>query len=124
MERLTTETEAQRGHLFPSLFFQIIDECNTEVGKMRQMEELIQINQSLEFDKLKAGVEMLRCSGGSWHLVDCPLSPGHPDHLPDPILGEEGGAAGNGQRGHALQHEGEVHPRLPLPLQRPARHRC
>ncbi|XP_067380952.1 ephexin-1 isoform X2 [Channa argus] len=32
----------------------IIDECNTEVGKMRQMEELIQVSQTLEFDKLKA----------------------------------------------------------------------
>ncbi|XP_077401431.1 rho guanine nucleotide exchange factor 15 [Vanacampus margaritifer] len=32
----------------------IIDECNTEVGKMRQMEELILISQTLEFDKLKA----------------------------------------------------------------------
>lgn len=31
----------------------MIDECNTQVGKMRQMEELILINQSLEFDKLK-----------------------------------------------------------------------
>ncbi|XP_061664719.1 ephexin-1 isoform X2 [Syngnathoides biaculeatus] len=32
----------------------IIDECNTEVGKMRQMEELILISTALEFDKLKA----------------------------------------------------------------------
>ncbi|XP_061815280.1 rho guanine nucleotide exchange factor 15 isoform X1 [Nerophis lumbriciformis] len=32
----------------------IIDECNTEVGKMRQMEELILISKTLEFDKLKA----------------------------------------------------------------------
>ncbi|XP_068164661.1 rho guanine nucleotide exchange factor 15 [Antennarius striatus] len=32
----------------------IIDECNTQVGKMRQMEELILISQTLEFDKLKA----------------------------------------------------------------------
>lgn len=32
----------------------IIDECNTEVGKMRQMEELIHVSQTLEFDKLKA----------------------------------------------------------------------
>ncbi|XP_051284832.1 rho guanine nucleotide exchange factor 15 [Dicentrarchus labrax] len=32
----------------------IIDECNTQVGKMRQMEELIHISQTLEFDKLKA----------------------------------------------------------------------
>lgn len=34
---------------------QIIDECNTQVGKMRQMEELICISQTLEFDKLKVG---------------------------------------------------------------------
>lgn len=32
----------------------IIDECNTQVGKMRQMEELIHVSQTLEFDKLKA----------------------------------------------------------------------
>ncbi|KAJ8254797.1 hypothetical protein GJAV_G00197450 [Gymnothorax javanicus] len=32
----------------------IIEECNTEVGKMRQMEELISIAKTLEFDKLKA----------------------------------------------------------------------
>ncbi|XP_043109249.1 rho guanine nucleotide exchange factor 15 [Puntigrus tetrazona] len=32
----------------------IIEECNTQVGKMKQMEELIQINGMLEFDKLKA----------------------------------------------------------------------
>lgn len=32
---------------------QIIDECNTQVGKMRQMEELIHVSQTLEFDKLK-----------------------------------------------------------------------
>uniref|UniRef100_A0A3Q0SDF0 Rho guanine nucleotide exchange factor 15b n=1 Tax=Amphilophus citrinellus TaxID=61819 RepID=A0A3Q0SDF0_AMPCI len=32
----------------------IIDECNTEVGKMKQMEELIHISKTLEFDKLKA----------------------------------------------------------------------
>lgn len=44
-------------------------------------------------------------------------SPGHPDHLPDTISGEERGAAGNVQRRNYLQHEGEVHPRLPLPLQ-------
>ena len=41
-----------------SLFFalgitKIIDECNTQVGKMRQMEELIHVSQTLEFDKLK-----------------------------------------------------------------------
>lgn len=32
----------------------IIDECNTEVGKMKQTEELIHISQTLEFEKLKA----------------------------------------------------------------------
>ncbi|KAL6118567.1 arhgef15 [Pungitius sinensis] len=32
----------------------IIDECNTQVGKMRQMEELYHVSQTLEFDKLKA----------------------------------------------------------------------
>ncbi|XP_062240098.1 rho guanine nucleotide exchange factor 15 isoform X2 [Platichthys flesus] len=32
----------------------IINECNTQVGKMRQMEELIHVSQTLEFDKLKA----------------------------------------------------------------------
>uniref|UniRef100_A0A3P9M2C8 Si:dkey-38p12.3 n=1 Tax=Oryzias latipes TaxID=8090 RepID=A0A3P9M2C8_ORYLA len=32
----------------------IISECNTEVGKMRQMEELIEVSKTLEFDKLKA----------------------------------------------------------------------
>ncbi|XP_077445799.1 rho guanine nucleotide exchange factor 15 isoform X2 [Stigmatopora argus] len=32
----------------------IIDECNTEVGKMRQMEELILLSKMFEFDKLKA----------------------------------------------------------------------
>ncbi|XP_026876759.2 rho guanine nucleotide exchange factor 15 isoform X2 [Electrophorus electricus] len=32
----------------------IIAVCNTEVGKMKQVEELIQINKMLEFDKLKA----------------------------------------------------------------------
>ncbi|KAK5875858.1 hypothetical protein CesoFtcFv8_026896 [Champsocephalus esox] len=32
----------------------IIVECNTQVGQMRQMEELIHIHQTLEFDKLKA----------------------------------------------------------------------
>ncbi|XP_051918051.1 rho guanine nucleotide exchange factor 15 isoform X2 [Hippocampus zosterae] len=32
----------------------IIDECNTEVGKMRRMEELILISKTLEFDKLRA----------------------------------------------------------------------
>ncbi|XP_035004260.2 rho guanine nucleotide exchange factor 15 isoform X2 [Hippoglossus stenolepis] len=32
----------------------IIIECNTQVGKMREMEELIHVSQTLEFDKLKA----------------------------------------------------------------------
>ncbi|XP_072523199.1 rho guanine nucleotide exchange factor 15 isoform X2 [Salminus brasiliensis] len=32
----------------------IIEECNTQVGKMKQMEELIEINKMMEFDKLKA----------------------------------------------------------------------
>lgn len=32
----------------------IIDECNTEVGKMKQTEELIHISKTLVFDKLKA----------------------------------------------------------------------
>ncbi|KAG7243418.1 hypothetical protein INR49_011875 [Caranx melampygus] len=32
----------------------IIDECNSEVGKMRQMEELIYVSKTLEFDRLKA----------------------------------------------------------------------
>ncbi|KAM4714675.1 uncharacterized protein arhgef15b [Anableps anableps] len=32
----------------------IIDHCNRDVGKMRQMEELIEISKILEFDKLKA----------------------------------------------------------------------
>ncbi|KAJ6652354.1 hypothetical protein lerEdw1_011584 [Lerista edwardsae] len=32
----------------------IIEECNTEVGRMRHMEELIHIASKIEFDKLKA----------------------------------------------------------------------
>uniref|UniRef100_A0A8C9SQA2 Rho guanine nucleotide exchange factor 15b n=1 Tax=Scleropages formosus TaxID=113540 RepID=A0A8C9SQA2_SCLFO len=32
----------------------IIDDCNTEVGKMKQMEELIHITNTLDFEKLKA----------------------------------------------------------------------
>ncbi|XP_032439467.1 rho guanine nucleotide exchange factor 15 [Xiphophorus hellerii] len=32
----------------------IIDQCNRDVGKMRQMEELIEISKALEFDKLRA----------------------------------------------------------------------
>ncbi|CAL8385001.1 unnamed protein product [Arctogadus glacialis] len=32
----------------------IIEECNTEVGKMKQVEELIALSKMLEFDKLKA----------------------------------------------------------------------
>lgn len=39
--------------IFTAVISQIIDECNTEVGKMRQMEELIQVSHTLEFDKLK-----------------------------------------------------------------------
>uniref|UniRef100_A0A3Q0S8T3 Rho guanine nucleotide exchange factor 15b n=1 Tax=Amphilophus citrinellus TaxID=61819 RepID=A0A3Q0S8T3_AMPCI len=31
-----------------------VSKCNTEVGKMKQMEELIHISKTLEFDKLKA----------------------------------------------------------------------
>jgi len=38
---------------FPSPPRQIIEECNTQVGKMRQMEELYHISQTLEFYKLK-----------------------------------------------------------------------
>lgn len=38
---------------FSRMSSQIIEECNTQVGKMKQMEELIQINGMLEFDKLK-----------------------------------------------------------------------
>lgn len=33
--------------------FQIIEVCNTEVGRMRHMEELIHISKTLEFDKLR-----------------------------------------------------------------------
>nr|XP_033780613.1 rho guanine nucleotide exchange factor 15 isoform X2 [Geotrypetes seraphini] len=32
----------------------IIEDCNSEVGRMKQTEELIHINQKIEFDKLKA----------------------------------------------------------------------
>ena len=32
---------------------QIIEECNTQVGKMKQVEELIHLSKTLEFDKLK-----------------------------------------------------------------------
>uniref|UniRef100_A0A667Z6M2 Rho guanine nucleotide exchange factor 15b n=1 Tax=Myripristis murdjan TaxID=586833 RepID=A0A667Z6M2_9TELE len=32
----------------------IIEECNTQVGKMKQVEELIHLSKTLEFDKLKA----------------------------------------------------------------------
>ncbi|MGH0189282.1 UNVERIFIED_CONTAM: hypothetical protein FKN15_034427 [Acipenser sinensis] len=34
----------------------IIAECNSEVGKMKQVEELIHIAKSVEFDKLKVSV--------------------------------------------------------------------
>ncbi|XP_030631892.1 rho guanine nucleotide exchange factor 15 [Chanos chanos] len=33
---------------------EIMQECNAQVGKMKQMEELIEINRTLEFDKLRA----------------------------------------------------------------------
>ncbi|XP_067828200.1 rho guanine nucleotide exchange factor 15-like isoform X2 [Heptranchias perlo] len=36
------------------LVSKIIEECNTQVGKMKQMEEIIHIGKKLEFDKLKA----------------------------------------------------------------------
>lgn len=36
---------------------QIIDCCNREVGKMRQMEELVEICNMLEFDKLKVSLD-------------------------------------------------------------------
>lgn len=85
------------------------------------MEELIHINQLLEFDKLKVSPGIAKMF--FWEkFIDCRFSPGHPHHLPDPIFGEEGGAAGNGQRGNDFQHEGEVQPGLPLPLQRSAHH--
>ncbi|KAG7497967.1 rho guanine nucleotide exchange factor 15-like [Solea senegalensis] len=48
----TTEEETASKAL--ASMSKIIDECNTQVGKMRQMEELILISQTLEFDKLKA----------------------------------------------------------------------
>lgn len=48
----TTEEQAASKAL--DLLSKIIDECNTQVGKMRQMEELIHVSQTLEFDKLKA----------------------------------------------------------------------
>uniref|UniRef100_A0A8D0HUX0 Rho guanine nucleotide exchange factor 15 n=1 Tax=Sphenodon punctatus TaxID=8508 RepID=A0A8D0HUX0_SPHPU len=37
-----------------SLIGSIIEECNSEVGRMRHMEELIHIASKIEFDKLKA----------------------------------------------------------------------
>nr|XP_046237618.1 ephexin-1 [Scatophagus argus] len=49
----STKEETTASKAFTSLS-RIIDECNTQVGKMRQMEELILISQILEFDKLKA----------------------------------------------------------------------
>ncbi|XP_036789258.1 rho guanine nucleotide exchange factor 15 isoform X2 [Oncorhynchus mykiss] len=36
------------------ILVQIIKESNTQVGQMKQMEELIQVNNTLEFNKLKA----------------------------------------------------------------------
>uniref|UniRef100_A0A8D2LHN2 Rho guanine nucleotide exchange factor 15 n=1 Tax=Varanus komodoensis TaxID=61221 RepID=A0A8D2LHN2_VARKO len=37
-----------------NLFLKIIEECNSEVGRMRHMEELIHLTSKIEFDKLKA----------------------------------------------------------------------
>lgn len=48
------------------------------------------------------------------------LSPGGPDHLPEPISGEERRSPGNVQRSNALQRAGKVQPRPFLPLQRSA----
>ncbi|KAI3376398.1 hypothetical protein L3Q82_016879 [Scortum barcoo] len=50
-ERTTEEQTASKALASVS---KIIDECNTQVGKMRQMEELIHVSQTLEFDRLKA----------------------------------------------------------------------
>lgn len=105
------------------MLFQIIDECNTQVGKMRQMEELIHISQTLEFDKLKVQKTATNKHKSCFFSLNCSLfPPGHPNHLPDTISGEEGGATRNGQRRNYLQHEDEIQPHLPLPLQRSAYH--
>lgn len=48
-----SQTSLTQGDIRRCFSSQIIDECNTEVGKMRQMEELILISKTLEFDKLK-----------------------------------------------------------------------
>ncbi|XP_068569410.1 ephexin-1 [Cebidichthys violaceus] len=48
----TTEEKAASKAL--TSLSKIIDDCNTQVGQMRQMEELIHVSQTLEFDKLKA----------------------------------------------------------------------
>ncbi|KAM9717684.1 rho guanine nucleotide exchange factor 15 isoform 1-T2 [Menidia menidia] len=52
----TQEGTAEEGTASKALasVSKIIDECNTQVGRMRQMEELIQLSNLLEFDKLKA----------------------------------------------------------------------
>lgn len=39
---------------------QIIEDCNSEVGRMRHMEELIHMASKIEFDKLK-----VRCTSSS-----------------------------------------------------------
>lgn len=113
----------------------IIDECNTQVGKMRQVEELIHVSQTLEFDKLKVNsgnskrdFEPLGHSFRKSSKCFCPclfylFVSGHPDHLSESVSGEEGRAAGNVQRRNYLQHEGQVHSCQPLPLQRSAPHR-
>lgn len=48
---------------------QIMDECNTQVGKMRQMEELIYVSQTLEFDKLKVTMDVCICPLLSWAFI-------------------------------------------------------
>ncbi|KAJ3585715.1 hypothetical protein NHX12_014434 [Muraenolepis orangiensis] len=50
-ERTTEEQTASRALESVS---KIVEECNTQVGKMKQMEELILLSRVLEFDKLKA----------------------------------------------------------------------
>ncbi|KAM6894737.1 rho guanine nucleotide exchange factor 19 [Lycodopsis pacificus] len=50
-EKTTEEQTASKALTSVS---KIIDDCNTQVGQMRQMEELIHVSQTLEFDKLKA----------------------------------------------------------------------
>ncbi len=138
MRLLKVERNRRAYFIISPLFFrshnhsQIIDECNTQVGKMRQMEELILVSQTLEFDKLKVNTHIHTHKMNVCMIFICQLlswtfilkkdkmflsSSGHPDHLPDTIFGEEGRTAGNVQRRNSVQHEGEVYPRLPLPLQ-------